>query len=423
MQIAALGRNFLKNRGIDIIAGLHVRPATSVFPALTCPAQALIRTALTPAQNGMCFNGFYEHDLQRPFFWEQSCKLVKGKRIWHRARKAGASTAMLFWQQSLGEDVDFLLSPAPVHTHGGGMIDAVYSKPEALYPEICASAKNKFKLHTYWGPLAGIRSSKFIKDATCELMSRNKAPDIIFSYLPHLDYSLQKFGPDHEKPQKALGQTINLIEGTAACARANGYEFLAYGDYAIGSARKVLFPNKALLRHGLFSTRKVRNRLYPDYCCSDAFAVTDHEVALVYLNNRKATERCRKAIESIDAEITVMDRQAMKERGLAYDGGPDFIITGSPGTWFAYPWWDREGEAPDFANHVDIHNKPGFDPCELFFGWHPFVISTDTSKIKGTHGHNSSGREIAWFSTLEIDAETLMDIALQLKKIMDGAAR
>ena len=95
-------------------------------------------------------------------------------------------------------------------------------------------------------------------------------------------------------------------------------------------------------------------------------------------------------------------------------------MTGRPGTWFAYPWWKETSEAPDFATHVDIHNKPGFDPCELFFGWHPFIISTDTSKVCGTHGHNGASREIAWFSSLDIEAETLLDIASQLKGLLEG---
>ena len=37
-------------------------------------------------------------------------------------------------------------------------------------------------------------------------------------------------------------------------------------------------------------------------------------------------------------------------------------------------------EAPDFASHVDIHNKPGYDPKELFF--------FNKGVVKGTHGRN-----------------------------------
>ncbi len=420
LQIAALGHGLLENHSIESIKGFEIKDATTVFPALTCPVQAVLRTGRPPAQNGMFFNGLYEHDLMRPFFWEQSHRLVKGPRIWEGFRQRGGRTAMLFYQQSLGEDVDFLLSPAPVHTHGGGMIDAVYSRPQNLYEDICASTGNRFRLHTYWGPLAGIKSSIFIAEATCATMERHDAPELILSYIPHLDYSLQKYGPDHRKAHKALSETIGLIDRILSCALKNGYEILVFGDYAMGKATKVLFPNRTLQRAGLFRSRNVKGRLYPDYCSSAAFAVTDHEIALIYIDQKEKTDICIRALKSIDSEITIMDREDMIKHGMAADKGPDLIITGKPGTWFAYPWWDHEREAPDFATHVDIHNKPGFDPCELFFGWHPFIISTDASKVGGTHGHNGHDRKVAWFSSLDFEAESLMDIASCLKAFLDG---
>ena len=420
LQAAALGFDFAKSHGVDSIAGLDMKPAETLFPALTCPVQAMFRTGLPPSENDLFFNGFYHHDLMRPFFWEQSHKLVKGRRVWEKFQTAGGKTAMLFWQQSLGESVDFLLSPAPVHTHGGGLIDAVYSLPAGLYDQICRSTGNRFRLHSYWGPLAGLKSSTFITDATCSLLQRHDAPDLVFSYIPHLDYSLQKYGPKHAKSAKALSKTLDLIDRLADCAKENGYEFLAFGDYAIGEACKVLYPNRVLHETGLFRTRQVKGRLYPDYCSSAAFAVTDHEVAFVYLNDRDAGDNCLKALNAIAPGLTILDRTSMRQMELASDSGPDFIITGKPGTWFSYRWWERDSDAPDFATHVDIHNKPGFDPCELFFGWHPFIISTNDSRVKGTHGHNSPGREIAWFSSLDIQAETLRELALHLKNFLHG---
>jgi len=39
----------------------------------------------------------------------------------------------------------------------------------------------------------------------------------------------------------------------------------------------------------------------------------------------------------------------------------------APDAWFAYPFWLDDRHAPDYARTVDIHRKPGFDPCALFF--------------------------------------------------------
>ena len=120
------------------VAGLAGRPdglgmkfhlAETIFPAVTCPVQASFRTGAPPGKHGMVSNGVYRRDLRRVMFWEQSAALVSGERIWAEFRRRGGTVGMLFWQQSLGEDVDVILSPAPIHKHHGGMIEGCYCQP------------------------------------------------------------------------------------------------------------------------------------------------------------------------------------------------------------------------------------------------------------------------------------------------------
>jgi len=40
-------------------------------------------------------------------------------------------------------------------------------------------------------------------------------------------------------------------------------------------------------------------------------------------------------------------------------------LVAEPGAWFTYDWWVQDERAPDYARTVDIHRKPGYDPCEL----------------------------------------------------------
>ena len=114
IQVAGLGFNFATDNGLTEINGFEIKPLLPVFPALTCTAQATLRTALPPAQHGMVANGFMERTLRKVLFWEQSCALVEGERIWESFRAKGGTVAMTFFQQSLGESVDQIISPAPV---------------------------------------------------------------------------------------------------------------------------------------------------------------------------------------------------------------------------------------------------------------------------------------------------------------------
>jgi predicted AlkP superfamily pyrophosphatase or phosphodiesterase len=396
VQVAGLGHDFLvRQHGGETWHGLRFEPADTVFPALTCPVQASFRTALPPAEHGMVFNGTWSRALRRPAFWEQSSALVEGPRIWESLRAAGATAGLLFWQQSLGEDVDVLLSPAPIHKHHGGMIDDVYARPAGLYEELCRGVGRRFKLRTYWGPLASAGSSRWIAAATAELVRSGAAPDLLLTYLPHLDYALLRHGPSSGQARRAFHGLLGILAALVDAVQHEGYEVVIFGDYAFADARRPLYPNRLLAERGLLATRNVRGMLYPDFHTSRAFAVVDHEVAHVYCAE---PERVADLFRGMDGVAEVQAEGDL----VGNPNAGELVLVAEEGAWFAYPWWHARRERPDYATHVDIHNKPGFDPCELFFGWPPPGISTNARRVGGSHGRTGEGRAVAWASSFEL---------------------
>ena len=194
VQVAALGYDLLKRRcGGTQWLGLTFAPIDGGIPGVTCSAQASFRTASDASVHGMISNGLYSRDLGRAMFWEQSAGLVEGERIWKEFRDRGGKVAMLFWQQSMGESADIIVTPAPIHKHHGGMIQDCYTKPAGLYQKLCDQAGGPFKLRHYWGPLASVKAGDWIADSTlavCE--DRELAPDLCLTYLPTLDYDPQR---------------------------------------------------------------------------------------------------------------------------------------------------------------------------------------------------------------------------------------
>ena len=416
IQTAALGFDFASRNGVRELGGLPVRPLGPVFPALTCTAQATLRTGLPPAGHGMVANGFFDTTLRKAWLWEQSAALVQGTRVWEAFRARGGDVALAFFQQSLGESVDTNVSPAPVHTHGGGMLMACYSQPADLAARLSRTVGRPFRLHQYWGPLASVKSSAWIADAVAALLAAPDAPDLCFAYLPGLDYDLQRFGPDHPKSVRALAAVRGQLELLVAAARAGGHEVVAFGDYAITPAtRGAVYPNRALREAGLFSVRSLRGMSYPDFYQSRAFALADHQVALVSCFDPAALPRVAETLRSLDGVAQVLDKARQAELGVGHPRAGDLLLVAQPGAWFAYPWWQNPREAPDYAGHVDIHNKPGYDPCELFFGRTPLRTSLDAARVKGTHGLAGAGCETALCSTLTLKSESLLDLAQELR--------
>jgi predicted AlkP superfamily pyrophosphatase or phosphodiesterase len=423
VQVAGLGHDFLCRHHGAAWQGLTFRPLESVFPALTCTAQAGFRTASPVSSHGMTANGLFHRDLNRPLFWEQSATLVAGPRIWESFRRRGKRVALLFWQQSLGEDVDILLSPAPIHKHGGGMVDSLYSKPAGLYDDLRRRVGRAFRLHDYWGPLASPRASDWIARATAALLADSRqAPDLCLTYLPALDYDLQRHGPDHPRSLKALTALIAQLNLLHAAAGQNGYDLLVFGDYAIGPVNQALFPNRVLREQGLFQTRQVAGRHYADFPASLAFALVDHEIAHVHIKPGIDPAAIKNALTGIGGIGAIMDSTAQESAGIRNPRGGELLLVAKPGYWFAYPWWSQRSEAPDYAGHVDIHNKPGYDPCELFFGWPPVSVSQDPSRIHGSHGRPGSDRLAAWASTCPLPTvpSTLLDLARSVSLLLES---
>jgi predicted AlkP superfamily pyrophosphatase or phosphodiesterase len=249
------------------------------------------------------------------------------------------------------------------------------------------------------------------------------APDLLLTYIPHLDYDLQRYGPVSREADKALDILLGYLERLEAKAEECGYEWLVFGDYAIEQVRDgAVFPNRRLREAGLFSTRNIRGMAYTDFCTSRAFAVCDHGFAHVFCRDEASKSAAADALRSLPGVAEIWDREAQAARGIAHRRSGDLVITAAESSWFAYPWFTEREEAPDYASHVDIHNKPGYDPCELYFGWPPGTVSFDTGKIHGTHGSNRVGMEVAWASSLKIPQlpVTQIDLARAVQAWMEG---
>ncbi len=404
IQVAALGQ--AQAQGLDC-KHPPLRTMDGAFPALTCTVQAGFRTALPPSGHGMIANGLFCRNLRKVMFWEQSSALVAGERIWASLGRRGGKVGMLFWQQSLGENVDVVLSPAPIHKHHGGMIQDCYSRPAGLYQGLCNRIGGKFSLRHYWGPMASTKSGDWIAAATAEVIRDPQLDlDLCMTYLPTLDYDLQRYGTDHPKSAAALRRLAAQLEVILEPAEKQGWEAIVFGDYAIHNVPGgAVFPNRALLEAGIMKARNVKGALYPDLHASDAFAVVDHQVAHVYVKDDDHIGRVNELLAKLPGVAEVLDRESQAAAGVDHPNSGELVIVAEADRWFAYPWWTSTRQAPDYARHVDIHNKPGFDPCELLFGWPPMSVSMNTARVRGSHGRAGDGCKVAWGATFDLPGE------------------
>lgn len=379
---------------LDAASARELRPFYPSFPCVTCVVQASLTTGVAPNRHGIVSNGYWNRDLGRPSFWEQSGALVQAPRIWDaiRMRRPDFRAGLLFFQQSMGSGADVILTPAPIHKHHGGMIQDCYSQPPDLYPKILKEI-GPFNLRWYWGPFTSLRATEWIVNAA-KIVLRDAPLDLVYVYLPHMDYNQQRFGPAHEKVSRDLFETCGLIATLMDYARERDYVPVVASDYGIVRVAGPVHINRLLRQAGFLKIRDVRGMIYPDLAASAAFAMVDHQVAHVYVSSGDQND-VKAVLERADGIERVMDDDGKREMKIDHARSGELVALAKHDRWFAYPWWDAREKHPEYATHVDIHQKPGYDPAELFFNFFPPGVSLVAEKVGGSHGRPAASDDAA----------------------------
>ncbi len=378
-------------------------PMEGVFPAVTCPVQATLVTGTMPRDHGIVGNGWYFRDLCEVHFWKQPEALVWGEKIWEEARKKDPSfsCAKLFWWFNMYSSADVAVTPRPVYGSAGQKIPDLWTKPRDLREEL-QEKFGPFPLFNFWGPKADLKSTKWIVDSTIYVLE-NRSPSMILTYLPHLDYDFQRYGPEDSISRKALKDLDREAGRLASYARAQGFEVVVVSEYGIEPVSGTVYINRFLREAGYLEIRETKFGELLDFGASKAFAVADHQVAHVYVADPKERQRLGKLLSELPGVETVLDGKGKQRMGIDHERAGELVLVAEKGRWFAYPWWLDDDMAPDFAQTVDIHRKPGYDPVELFSesnfkGWVKLllkklgfrvlinVVPLDAGLVSGSHG-------------------------------------
>jgi hypothetical protein len=166
--------------------------------------------------------------------------------------------------------------------------------------------------------------------------------------------------------------------------------------------------NRVLRSEGLLRVHRALDRELLDAGASRAFAVCDHQVAHVYVKDPNDVPAVKRLLLATDGIEDALDRSGQAAFGLDHPRSGELVAVSRPDRWFDYYYWLDDRLAPDFARTVDIHRKPGYDPCELFLDPHRFflrariagkllrkslgfrylmdVIPLDPGLVRGSHG-------------------------------------
>jgi predicted AlkP superfamily pyrophosphatase or phosphodiesterase len=385
-----------------------LRPLATIEPAVTCSVQATMTTGTLPREHGVVANGWYYRDTAEIALWKQSNALVRGEMIWDAAKRrdAGFTCAKLFWWFNMYSTADFAVTPRPQYPADGRKLPDVHTHPAELRDELQREL-GQFPLFRFWGPMADLTCSDWIGRCAARIWERQR-PTLSLVYLPHLDYDLQRKGPDHPDVAARLREIDGVCGELIAQAKADGAAVIVLSEYGITAVRGAVPLNQILRRAGLVGVRREEAGELLDAGASEAFAVVDHQLAHVYVKRRERVDEVAALLRAQPGVDAVWGEDDKRARGLDHPRAGELVAVSARDRWFSYPYWLDDDLAPDFARTVDIHRKPGYDPVELFLdpalplpklkiaatllrrklGFRALldVIPLDTSLVKGSHG-------------------------------------
>jgi predicted AlkP superfamily pyrophosphatase or phosphodiesterase len=379
---------------------------------VTSVAQASLLTGKSPEKHGIVANGWLYRETGEVRFWQQSNALLQAEPVYQTARRLAAKhgrafrAAKLFWWFNQGAAVDYSVTPKPYYGADGNKVFGVSGYPDGLTDRL-ESELGTFPFRTFWGPTAGLPCTDWIARCAASILTQER-PDLTLVYLPHLDYDPQRFGPWGADIPRLVRELDTACEVLLDAAKQVGARIWVFGEYGHRDVNLPVLLNQRLRREGLLTARDGPFGETLDTFESRAFAVCDHQLAHVYVKGAADRERVREIVASEPGVARVYAGEQRHEIGLNHSRSGDLVALSETNAWFAYPYWLDDTRAPDFARTVDIHRKPGYDPCELFFDPKLFwpegralmrllrkklgfrtlfdVIPLDSTLVRGSHG-------------------------------------
>ncbi|RYD27638.1 MAG: alkaline phosphatase family protein, partial [Verrucomicrobiaceae bacterium] len=339
INVVGLSRSLLgaDMPGLTAFAEKHgLQSFKPTFPAVTCTAQSSMVTGTPTGAHGAVANGWYDREGAEVKFWKQSNHIVHGEKVWDRLRRdvPGFTCAKLFWWYNMYANVDFSITPRPLYPADGRKVFDVHTQVMGMREELKADL-GPFPFPAFWGPAAGIASSEWIA-ASAKWVEEKHSPTLSLVYLPHLDYPLQKDGPDATNIPAECRKIDAVVTDLIRCYESRNVRVVVLSEYGISPVKRVIHRNRLFRKKGWIQVKDELGRETLDCGGSKAFAVADHQMAHVYVNDPAIRAEVRALLEITPGIDEIREPSQVWGAGVGAERAGDFMAIAEPDAWFTY---------------------------------------------------------------------------------------
>jgi predicted AlkP superfamily pyrophosphatase or phosphodiesterase len=312
------------------------------FPGLAASSFATLTTGTGPYEHGMIGNTYFDRTSHQVAASPLPDSAVLVPRVWDRVRegRAGAKTLVWFAPNAHGVAVDFAAWVAP----GAGLM----TQPPGLASELAA------RFGELPGPGRGPGTEPPRLETTAWILKTagaviaDQRPTLAVVRVPFLGQVARRFGPDGREACKAVIE-LEAVLAPFLAGLPKGTVVLAVTESVTTPVSGPVFPNRILRSLGVLALKPAPGGgLDVDLAASAAFALVDHQICHIYLNDPHQAGTVASAFSGprADGVENVAPGSHRAALGLDHPRAGDVVLVASPDRWFAPDWWKTPQEAP-----------------------------------------------------------------------------
>ena len=343
--------------------GSIVKRMRTIYPSVTYPCHTTMSTGCYPDKHGVVNNMKFQPGVQKDIPWEWFADAIKCPDIFTAAKKAGRTTAAVFWPVTGNHpDIDYLVDEywpqSPEDTKEACFLRSGTTRE--LYGACVAPYLENVKIRTHPA------TDEFLVNSVCSIIERYQ-PDLMMLHTGDVDHYRHKTGLFTEMVTRGLDDTERWLDQIIqATKRAGVFEqtnFFLVSDHGQLEIVRSIKPNVMFARHGLIQTDEAGRLVdWQAYCHSTALSA---QIRLRTPEDRTLWEKVYRLLldmreEGVYGISEVYTAEEIEEKEHL-TGDFSFVIETDGYTSFSEDW-----------------NGPLVQPLDI----------TDYRFGRATHGHN-----------------------------------
>jgi predicted AlkP superfamily pyrophosphatase or phosphodiesterase len=312
------------------------------FPSTAASASATLLTGVGPSQHGVIGDAYFDRELGRvvgrPFQDDEA----RAPKVWDRLREVrpGATTLAWFTPSLRGASVDRAawIEPESGLTTEPASLAAALELAHGPYPAP--------RVDPSGDPLRLAATRWILESAAAQI--RQTRPDLAIVRVPYLGQVARRFGPDSAQAGRAVLELQGVL-GPFLKGLDPSTTLLVVTESVSTPVTEAIYPNLILRGLGLLELEPAPGGgLDVDTSASAAFALADHQLAHIYVNDPAAAATIASTFTGPEedgvASVTSGPRRA--RLGLNHPRCGDIILVARPDHYFASDWWMVRSERP-----------------------------------------------------------------------------